>query len=159
MTGELSNCPKCRMIKCICPRIIGGISPTSPTQEKECRCYCHEVKKQRPELEHAAQRYCAYYVPLPYPNEDTVKPFSSSWEKSFDENYEPLGNDEYDTRWKFGAPSPLSLKRFISGVVKQARTQGAKAAVEYIYENVKSGNMTGRDFHHYISVLEQAKKV
>lgn len=36
-----------------------------------------------------------------------------SWKERFDRQYEPLGEDEYNSSWKFGAPSPLSLKAFI----------------------------------------------
>lgn len=35
----------------------------------KCRCYCHEVAKQAREYEHVDHRYCAYYIPLPYPEE------------------------------------------------------------------------------------------
>ena len=53
----------------------------------------------------------------------TPKP---QWEMEFDRNYEPLGDDEYNTRWKYGAPSPLSLKRFISSVIHESYQQGVE---------------------------------
>ncbi len=86
-----------------------------------------EEKDERCNFPLSQYTFCLNHKPCKEHGEiynELKKKFSPSvekpeWEEEFDRNYEPLGSDENDSR-KFGAPSPLSLKRFIYHTRSQA---------------------------------------
>lgn len=47
---------------------------------------------------------------------DVIAQAEIKWRKNFDENYAPYG-EENETGWKYGAPSPQSVKAFISNLL------------------------------------------
>ena len=54
------------------------------------------------------------------------------WEKDFEENYSPVGSGGHNSQWKYGAPSPESVRRFISMVESETRSRTLQEAEEVV---------------------------
>lgn len=74
-------------------------------------------------------------------------------DERFDEQYEPYPHvDDISSRWKYGAPSPISIKRFLHSELKEERKRVLQEVLETLTEQAEPYD--GSKWHNTLTIKQ-----
>lgn len=116
-------------------------------EKQECRCYCHEIAKQELKFVHVDHKYCAYYVPLPYPKDEIKEPtFVEQSLEEFNKRFAcGMGSGEYTSE---------SVKEFLSEKLEEAIDIGEGKGLQ----EVELMKQESREKIVYENILENSRR-